>query len=325
MKAVLCTTFGGPELLEVHDVPDLVPGADEVVIDVKACAANVTDLLVIQDKYQYRQQLPFVPGGEAAGIVRAVGSAVTTVAVGDRVLAPGSTGGFAEQKMVRASAVSPVPDGFDFIPATGLMYAYGTSLHSLQVRANLQPGENLLVLGAAGGVGLAGVEVGKLLGARVIAAASSDEKLELCRKRGADEVINYETEDLKTRVRELTGGAGADVVLDPVGGKYAEPAVRATAWNGRYLIAGFAGGIPSIPLNLPLLRGCNLMGIFLGEFSQRFPEQSRATGAQVAAWWRDGTLEPYVWNTYPLEQAGAALTLLADRQVIGKAVITPTA
>jgi NADPH2:quinone reductase len=324
MKAVVCSRFGGPELLDVVEVDDLVPGDGQVVVDVKACALNVTDLLVIQDKYQYRQQLPFIPGGEVAGIVRSVGPGVTNVAVGDRVLGSGQTGGFAEQKLVAASAARTIPDGLDFVPATGLMYAYGTSLHSLRVSANIQPGENLLVLGAAGGVGLAGVEVGKLLGARVIAAASTDEKLELCRQRGADEVINYETEDLKVRTRELTGGAGADVVLDPVGGKYAEPAIRATAWNGRYLIAGFAGGIPSIPLNLPLLRGCNLMGIFLGEFSNRFPEQSRQTSAQISAWWHDGTIKPYVWNTYPLEDAVKALQLLADRQVVGKAVLAPS-
>ena len=324
MKAVVCSRFGGPEFLDVVEVDDPVPGDGQVVVDVKACALNVTDLLVIEDRYQYRQKLPFIPGGEVAGVVRSVGPGVTNVAVGDRVLGSGQTGGFAEQKLVAASGVRAIPEGLDFVPATGLMYAYGTSLHSLQVSAQIQPGENLLVLGAAGGVGLAGVEVGKLLGARVIAAASTDEKLEVCRERGADEVINYETEDLKVHTRELTGGAGADVVLDPVGGKYAEPAIRATAWNGRYLIAGFAGGIPSIPLNLPLLRGCNLMGIFLGEFSNRFPEQSRKTSAQISAWWHDGVIKPYVWNTYPLEDAVKALQLLANRQVVGKAVITPS-
>jgi NADPH:quinone reductase len=324
MKAVVCSRFGGPEFLDVVEVDDPVPGDGQVVVDVKACALNVTDLLVIEDRYQYRQKLPFIPGGEVAGIVRSVGPGVANVAVGDRVLGPGQTGGFAEQKLVAASGVRAIPDGLDFVSATGLMYAYGTSLHSLQVSAKIQPGENLLVLGAAGGVGLAGVEVGKLLGARVIAAASTDEKLALCRERGADEVINYETEDLKVRTRELTGGAGADVVLDPVGGKYAEPAIRATAWNGRYLIAGFAGGIPSIPLNLPLLRGCNLMGIFLGEFSNRFPGQSRKTSAQISAWWHDGVIKPYVWNTYPLKDAVKALQLLADRRVVGKAVLTPS-
>jgi NADPH2:quinone reductase len=324
MKAVVCTRFGGPEFLDVVEVDDLVAGEGQVVIDVKACALNVTDLLVIEDRYQYRQKLPFIPGGEVAGVVREVGAGVTNVSVGDRVLGSGQTGGFAEQKMVAASGIRFIPDGLDFVSATGLMYSYGTALHSLRNSADIQPGENLLVLGAAGGVGLAGVEVGKLLGARVIAAASTDEKLELCRERGADEVVNYETEDLKVRVRELTGGAGADVVLDPVGGKYAEPAIRATAWNGRYLIAGFAGGIPSIPLNLPLLRGCNLMGIFLGEFSNRYPEQSKATGAQISTWWHEGTIKPYVWNTYSLDDAVMALQLLADRKVIGKAVFTPS-
>ncbi|MCW2541127.1 MAG: qor2 [Frankiales bacterium] len=324
MKAVLCTRFGGPEFLEIGEVDDPVPGPDQVVIDVKACAVNVTDLLVIQDKYQYRQQLPFIPGGEGAGVVRAIGPGVTNVAIGDRVLGAGQTGGLAEQKLVAARSVVAIPDGFDFVSASGLTYAYGTALHSLQLRANIQPGESLLVLAAAGGVGLATIEIGKLLGARVIAAASSDDKLKLCTERGADEVINYETEDLKVRVRELTGGRGADVVMDPVGGKYAEPAVRATAWDGRYLIVGFAAGIPSIPLNLPLLRGCNLIGVFLGEFVNQHPDQARATNAQLSNWWHDGTLKPHVWNTYPLEQAATALQLLADRRVVGKAVVTPS-
>jgi NADPH:quinone reductase len=323
MKAIVCRRYGGPDVLELADVPDLVPGPREVVVDVRACAINLTDLLTIENSYQYPQELPFVPGGEASGVVRLIGAEVDSVSVGDHVIAAGTTGGFAEQKCVPASRISVIPAGLDFVSAVGLMYSYGTVLYGLQELAQMSEGASLLVLGAGGGVGLAAVEVGKLLGARVIACASTDAKLAACAERGADALVNYESEDIKTRVRELTGGAGADVVLDPVGGKYAEPALRATAWGGHYLVVGFAGGIPSIPLNYVLLRGARVSGVFMGSFMEREPSRGRLLTAQVRDWWVSGAIKPYVWQEFPLSQTTEALRLLDQRQVVGRAVITP--
>lgn len=307
----------------VEEVEDPTAGEGQVVVDVKACAVNFPDVLIIQNLYQFKPPLPFSPGAEIAGFVRAVGPGVEGLRVGDRVFASPGWGGLAEQIAVDARSLVPIPDGIEFAPASAFLYAYGTSHHALKDRGRLQPGETLVVLGAAGGVGLAAVELGALMGATVIAAASSDEKLQLCREYGATQTINYATEDLKTRIRELTGGAGADVVYDPVGGPYSEPALRATAWEGRFLVVGFAAGdIPTIPLNLPLLKGCDIVGVFWGAFVGREAERHRRNVEELVAWWRDGKLRPHVSATYPLDQAAEAIRELADRKAQGKVVVT---
>jgi NADPH2:quinone reductase len=324
MRAIMCSRFGGPEVLEMTELDEPVAGAGQVLIDVDACAINFPDLLMIQDLYQFKPGLPFVPGSEVAGVIRQVGDGVSGFSVGDRVIgsAAAGTGGLAERAALRADSVIPVPEGVPLLEAPGLMYAYGTSHHALRHRARLQPGETLLVLGAAGATGLSAVELGHLMGARVIAAASTEEKLAVCRKHGADETVNYDTEDLKTRVRELTGGAGADVIYDPVGGRYSEPALRATAWEGRYLVIGFASGdIPRIPLNLALLRGCSIVGVFLGAYVARFPEGNQANKRELAEWWRDGKLRPYTSAVYPFERASDALRELAERRATGRVVV----
>lgn len=325
MKAVLCKRFGGPEVLELGEVDEPTAGKGQVLVEVKACSVNFPDLLMIQNLYQFKPDPPFVPGSEVAGVVRAVGEGVDRFSPGDRVL--GSSlfvGGLAAVAALSADTTVPIPDGVAFEDAAGLLYAYGTSHHALKDRAELKPGQSLLVLGAAGAVGLAAVELGKVMGARVIAAASTDEKLELCRKYGADETVNYSTEDLKTRVRELTGGEGADVVYDPVGGPYSEPALRSTAWDGRFLVIGFAAGdIPRIPLNLALLRGCSIVGVFWGSFVYREPERHRANVAEMVEWWRQGKLQPHTSASYPLERAGDALREMAERRAMGKVVVVP--
>jgi NADPH2:quinone reductase len=258
-----------------------------------------------------------------AGTVSAVGEGVDTLDVGDRVLASPGWGGLAEKVAVAARSAIKVPDGIDLVRASSFLYAYGTSHYALKDRGHLQPGESLLVLGAAGGVGLAAVELGAAMGANVIAAASSDDKLALCREHGATMTINYTTEDLKTRVRELTGGAGADVVYDPVGGPYSEPALRSTAWDGRFLVIGFADGeIPRIPLNLTLLKGCSIVGVFWGAFVGREPQRHRDNVAELLEWWKDGKLDPHVSSTYPLERSSEAIRELADRKAKGKVVVT---
>jgi NADPH:quinone reductase len=323
MKAVLCKEFGPPESLVVEEVAEPAAGPQQVVVDVKACAVNFPDVLIIQNLYQFRPPLPFSPGAEIAGVVSAVGSGVDHVSIGDRVFASTGWGGLAEKIAVGADSLIPIPDGIEFGPASSFLYAYGTSHYALKDRARLQPGESLVVLGAAGGVGLAAVELGALMGANVIAAASSDDKLELCRAYGAAETINYATEDLKTRIRELTDGGGADVVYDPVGGPYSEPALRATAWEGRFLVIGFAAGdIPAIPLNLTLLKGCEIVGVFWGSFVMRDPEHHRRNVEELVGWWRAGKLRPHVSSTYPLDRAAEAIRELADRKAKGKVVVT---
>ena len=325
MKAVVCTDFSGPDGLQVREVDEPEVGPTDILVDVKACAITFPDLLMSRNQYQFKAELPYIVGSELAGVVREVGAQVVGIAPGDRVLGSSMlTGGVAERALLRAGTVHHLPENATFEEAAGLLYAYGTSHYALRNRADLQPGETLLVLGAAGAVGLSAIELGKAMGARVIAAASSDEKLELCRKHGADETLNYETEDLKTRVRELTDGLGADVVYDPVGGKYAEPALRSTAWEGRYLVIGFAAGdIPRIPLNLTLLRGCSIVGVFWGSFVGRQPEDHRRNVAELMEWWRDGRFTPYVSATYPLEGAAEALRDVDARRVIGKVVVVP--
>jgi NADPH2:quinone reductase len=322
MRAVLCKAFGPPESLVLEEVPDPTPGPGQVVVDVTCCSVNFPDVLIIQGLYQFKPTLPFSPGAEVAGVVSAVGDGVTTLAVGDRVLASTGWGGLAERVAVPALGAIPVPDGVDLAEASAFLYAYGTSHHALADRARLQPGESLLVLGAAGGVGLAAVELGALMGATVIAAASTDEKLDLCRKHGASMTINYSTEDLKTRVRELTGGAGADVVYDPVGGPYSEPALRSTAWEGRFLVVGFAAGeIPKLPINLALLKGCSIVGVFWGAFVGKEPQRHQQNVATLMGWWREGKLKPYVSSVYPLERSAEAIRELADRRAMGKVVV----
>ncbi|HET6916034.1 MAG TPA: NADPH:quinone oxidoreductase family protein [Acidimicrobiales bacterium] len=325
MKAVVCTDFSGPDGLQVREVDEPQVGPTDILVDVKVCAITFPDLLMSRNQYQFKAELPYVVGSELAGVVREVGAQVVGIAPGDRVLGSSMlTGGVAERALLRAGTVHHLPENATFEEAAGLLYAYGTSHYALRDRADLRPGETLLVLGAAGAVGLSAIELGKAMGARVIAAASSDEKLELCRKHGADDTLNYETEDLKTRVRELTDGLGADVVYDPVGGKYAEPALRSTAWEGRYLVIGFAAGdIPRIPLNLTLLRGCSIVGVFWGSFVGRQPEDHRRNVAELMEWWRDGRFTPYVSATYPLERAAEALRDVDARRVTGKVVVTP--
>lgn len=320
----MCTRFGGPELLEVGDVDEPVAGPGQVLVDVKACSVNFPDLLMIQDLYQFKPQPPFVPGSEVAGVVRAVGDGVDRFRVGDRVL--GSSlfvGGLAEVAALAADTTVALPDSVGYADAAGLLYAYGTSHHALKDRAGLRPGQSLLVLGAAGAVGLAAVEIGALMGARVIAAASTDSKLELCRRYGASDTVNYATEDLKAAVRELTGGEGADVVYDPVGGPYSEPALRATAWGGKFLVVGFAAGdIPRVPLNLALLRGCSIVGVFWGSFVRREAERHRANVAEMVGWWSEGKLRPHTSASYPLDQAAQAFRDMAERRAMGKVVVT---
>jgi NADPH:quinone reductase len=323
MKAVLCREYGPPESLTVEQVDDPTAGDGQIVVDVKACAVNFPDVLIIQNLYQFKPPLPFSPGAEVAGVVSSVGAGVDGVTVGDRVLASTGWGGLAEQVAVAANSLIPVPDTMDFGAASSFLYAYGTAHYALKDRAHLQAGETVVVLGAAGGVGLAAVELGALLGATVIAAASSDDKLELCQEYGASMTVNYATEDLKARIRELTGGAGADVIYDPVGGPYSEPALRATAWGGRFLVIGFAAGeIPAIPLNLALLKGCDIVGVFWGAFVGRYPEQHRRNVEELMGWWRDGKLRPHVSSTYPLDRAAEAIRELADRKAKGKVVVT---
>lgn len=322
MRAVVCKAFGLPDTLVVEEVPDPTPGPGEVLIDVVASSVVFPDFLMIQDKYQFKPQPPFSPGTEVSGIVSGLGEGVTNVAVGDRVLSGVGNGGMAEKAVAKADGLVKLPEGVDMVSAPGFLYAYGTSHHALKDRAHLQPGETLVVLGAAGGVGLAAVELGARAGARVIAAASTADKLALCKERGATDTINYNTEDLKNAIKDLTGGKGADVVYDAVGGAYAEPALRSTAWDGRFLVIGFAAGdIPKIPLNLTLLKGCSIVGVFYGAWSAKFPELQKENTRELLDWYAKGELKPYVQHAYPLEQGADAIQALADRKVLGKVVV----
>ncbi|HEX2914388.1 MAG TPA: NADPH:quinone oxidoreductase family protein [Chloroflexia bacterium] len=322
MKALLCKEYGPPEKLVLEELPPVEPGKGQVVVAVKACGVNFPDTLIIEGKYQFKPDMPFAPGSDVAGIVTRVGEGVTRTRVGDPVLAPIGWGGFAEEVAVDEVKLIPLPKDFDLTMAAAFAMTYATSYHALKDRAKLQPGETLLVMGAAGGVGLAAVELGKLMGAKVIAAASSDEKLEACRQYGADELINYSTEDFKERLKALTGGKGVDVVYDPVGGPYSEVALRNTAWEGRFLVVGFANGeIPRIPLNLALLKGCSIVGVFFGAFATRDMKNSFKNFQQLVAWIQEGKLKPLISAKYPLERAADALKSIADRKVIGKVVI----
>ena len=324
MKAVVCKDWGLPDTLVVEELPDVVAGPGQVAIEVRAAGVNFPDVLIIQNKYQFKPSLPFIPGSELAGIVSAVGEGVTHYKVGDRVIAFTAQGAFAQQIVASAAAVMPMPPGMDFDIAAAITLTYGTSHHAVVDRAQLKAGETMLVLGAAGGVGLAAIEIGKALGARVIAAASSEEKLAVCREHGADATINYSTQDLREAIKAATDGKGPDVIYDPVGGIYAEPAFRSIGWRGRYLVIGFANGeIPKLPLNLTLLKGASLVGVFWGEFAKREPKANLAGMRQLMGWLADGTIRPHISGRYALAETAQALNDMAARKVTGKVVIQP--
>ena len=324
MKAVLCKAYGMPETLVIEEVEPLRADRGQVVVEVKACGVNFPDTLIIQGKYQFKPAMPFSPGSEVAGIVKEVGEGVKGINVGDHVIASTGWGGFAEEVAADATKIIPMPAGLDFTIASAFVLTYGTAYHALKDRAQIQPGETLLVLGAAGGVGIAAVEIGKHLGARVIAAASSDEKLEVCRQHGASETINYASEDLRERIKQITRGKGVDVIFDPVGGSFAEPAMRSMAWKGRFLVIGFADGeIPRIPLNLPLLKGFSIVGVFWGSFIAHEPQHNQENLAELMSLLSQGIVKPHISATYPLEQAADALYDILNRKVLGKAVLVP--
>jgi NADPH2:quinone reductase len=323
MKAVLCKQFGPPDSLRVEDLPSPRAGPGEAVISVKAASLNFPDVLIIQNKYQFKPPLPFSPGSELAGVVKEIGPGVQGWRPGDKVIAFTTYGAFAEEVKTDASRLVPLPEKMDFVTGAAFLLTYATTDHALRDRAALAAGETLLVLGAAGGVGLAAIEIGKALGARVIACASSEDKLAVCRSHGADATINYATEDLRERIKALTEGRGVDVVYDPVGGPYTEPAFRSLAWRGRHLVVGFAAGeIPKLPLNLALLKGASVVGVFWGDFARRQPKEFAQSIGQLARWYADGKLKPHVSHTMPLEKAAEALKLMAARQVTGKLVLT---
>ena len=322
MKAVLCKQHGLPDTLVVEEIPSPKAGAKQVVITVKACGVNFPDTLIIQNKYQFKPELPFSPGGEVAGIIKEVGEGVSHLNVGDTVIAMTGWGGFAEEVLTDASRVFPVPPVFDFKTAATFAYVFGTSYHALKDRAQLQEGETVLVLGASGGVGLAAVQLAKVMGAKVIAAASTEAKLAVCSQYGADAIVNYSDDNWREQVKALTEGKGVDVVYDAVGGHYAEPALRSMAWNGRYLVVGFAAGdIPKIPLNLPLLKGCSVVGVFWGEFATRQKKDNQANMMQLFGWLMQGKIKPHISAEYPLEQAAQALNDLLERKATGKVVL----
>ncbi len=325
MKAVLCKAFGPIENLVIEDIPALQAAKDEVIIEVKACGLNFPDTLIVQGKYQFKPELPFSPGGEISGIVKEKGIEVTHLEIGDRVMYGAVFGGFAEEVKAKATNVFKIPAVLDDITAASSMLTYGTSYHALVDRAKIQKGETLLVMGAAGGVGTAAIQIAKALGVTIIAAASTDEKLAFCKENGADYLINYITEDLKTRIKELTNGKGADVIYDPVGDVYAEPALRAIAWKGRYLVVGFAAGeIPRIPLNLVLLKGCQIVGVFWGVFVKNEPQRNAENLMTIVQWFAQGKLKAQIHGQYPLENVQEAMRAMINKEVKGKVVLIAT-
>jgi NADPH2:quinone reductase len=323
MQAVLCRSFAPYSQMRIENVPSPVPGAGELLITVHAAGVNFLDALMVEGKYQTKPPFPFSPGTEVAGVVQALGPGTAGPAPGTRVLAFTGYGGYAEQLAVPADQAYPIPQAMSDVEAAAFVIVYGTSYHALEDRAAIRHNETLVVLGAAGGVGLTAVEISKRLGARVIAAASSDAKLDLCRRYGADEVVNYAREDLRERIRALTGGRGADVVYDPVGGSYAELMVRSLAVDGRYLVIGFAAGeIPKIPLNLLLLKQAALLGVFWGAWAKANPVKNAANMTTLLDWYSRGWLRPHVSAQYPLAQFAEALQVVVDRKVMGKVVLT---
>ena len=323
MKAALCKRLDGPEGIEIEDIPAPAAGRGEAVVAVKAAALNFFDTLITRGKYQTKPELPFSPAGEIAGVVTAVGDGVADVAVGDRVMAYVGLGGAREQIAVPADALVPIPDGVSDTAAAGVAITYGTAIHGLKDRGHVQPGETVAVLGAAGGAGLAAVEIAKLMGAHVVAVASSEEKLSVCKAHGADTLLNYADTDLKSALRALNGGAGVDVVYDCVGGDSTEAALRAMAWEGRFLVVGFASGeIPKVPLNLLLLRGADAVGVFWGEAVKRDPQGHRANMRQILAWVAEGKLNPRLHATFALDDIRDAIGVLDRREAVGKVVLT---
>lgn len=322
MKAIVCNNFGNPDTLTFQEIKNPTPKEGEILISVKACSVNFPDTLIIQGKYQFKPQFPFSPGSDVAGVIEKIGDNVKHFKVGDEVVGFIPFGGFAEKAIVKATDCFPKPNGMSMVNASAFLLAYGTSYHALKDRANLKEGETILILGASGGVGLTALELAKLMGAKVIAAASSKEKLELCKKFGADEVINYTNESLKDRVKELTNGKGVDVIYDPVGGHFSELALRAIAWKGRHLVIGFANGeIPKIPINLTLLKGASIVGVFWGAFAQKEPKKSLENIKQLLTWFVKGGVKPHIDKTYSLENAPKALEDMMQRKVKGKIVI----
>jgi NADPH:quinone reductase len=324
MKALLCTRYGSPDDLELADIGEPKAGPREVVVKIHAAALNFFDTLIIAGKYQFKPAPPFSPAAEFAGTIESLGAGVSSFNPGDRVLGYMTYGAARERVAISVDKLAKIPDALDFDRAAGICIAYGTTFHALKDRAALKRGESLAVLGAAGGVGLAAVELGKIMGARVIACASSDEKLAFARKHGADAGINYASTDLKEALRQVTDGRGADVIYDPVGGPYTEPALRSIAWKGRFLVVGFAAGdIPKLPLNLVLLKGCDVLGVFWGSFIDREPDAHRANTQQLLDWCAQGKVSSHVHAVYPLAEAPAALKAIAARQVMGKVLLKP--
>ena len=322
MKAVLCNSSGPPENLVIDEIPAPAPAADEVLVDVYASALNFPDVLMIQGKYQSQPAFPFSPGGELAGVVAATGADVKGFKPGDRVFGGIGHGGFAEQAAMKARSLRLMPEGMSFQEASGISTTYGTSYYALKQRANLQPGETLLVLGAAGGVGLAAVELGKAMGARVIAAASSAEKLAAAKASGADELIDYSDGELKEKVKALTDGKGADVIYDPVGGDLFDQCMRCIGWYGRVLVIGFAAGeIPRVPINLILLKSCQLVGVFYGAWNARSPAEAEANFREILELYQQGQIKPLIGREYPMAEYAAAMRCLMERQAIGKVVV----
>ncbi len=330
MRAILCKDYGPPETLVLEDVPSPTPAAGQILLETHAAAVNFPDVLIIENKYQFKPPLPFSPGGEVAGVVKALGDGVTHLKLGDRVIGSCGHGGFAEEIVLNEMQCIPIPDEMDMHTASALVLTYGTSHHALKDRANLKAGESLFVMGAAGGVGLAAVELGKAVGARVIAAASTEEKLAICKDHGADEVLLYPSGTLardqqkafSDQIKQLCGGEGADVVYDPVGGSYAEPALRATAWEGRYLVVGFAAGdIPKIPLNLALLKGCQIVGVFWGAFTARAHKANQENLQELMQLYKAEKIKPHISGVYPLEKTGEAIADMAARRVMGKVIV----
>ncbi|MDQ8729645.1 NADPH:quinone oxidoreductase family protein [Bradyrhizobium sp. LHD-71] len=324
MKAIICSQWCEPEDLVLGNLPDPVAGPGEVVIAIKAAALNFFDILMVQGKYQTKPPFPFSPAAEIAGMIESVGAGVTDLKVGDRVVSSIGFNGAREKVAAPAAMTAKIPDSLDYDRAAGVILIYSTALHALEDRADPKPGETLVVLGAAGGTGLAAIEIGKLMGLRVVACASSDDKLKFCKEHGADVLFNYAKEDLKEGLKKIGGAKGIDIVFDPVGGDFTEPALRSLGWKGRLLVIGFASGpIPRIPLNLPLLKSCDIRGVFWGGFAKAFPDKSRANLERIVQWAADGKLSSHVHATFPLAKTSEAMAVLSSRKAMGKVILHP--